>query len=150
MALVSCPECGKDVSTHAEACPNCGCPKDLILTSIKTITETRKSTDSRSTDSKSSDERTGLDMLMELEEELEEKIKGSIKKVKNMQKNLEDLREMERLQFRRLSYYYFSRGLIDCFFLCPDFIADQRLYMEVCLRIICLFIIAVRGIRKWV
>ena len=134
MALVSCPECGKDVSTHAEACPNCGCPKDLILTSIKTITETRKSTDSRSTDSKSSDERTGLDMLMELEEELEEKIKGSIKKVKNMQKNLEDLREMERLQFRRLSYYCFSRVLIDrFFFLYPDFLADQNLYMEVCL-----------------
>lgn len=141
MALVSCPECGKDVSTHAEACPNCGCPKDLILTSIKTATETTKSTDS-----KSSDETTGLDMLMELEE----KIKGPIKEVKKMLKNLEDLREMARLQFRRLSFYCFSRRLIDCFSLCPDFLADQRFYMEVCLCFICLFIIAVQGIRKWV
>jgi hypothetical protein len=26
MALVKCPECGKDVSTNAAACPHCGCP----------------------------------------------------------------------------------------------------------------------------
>lgn len=26
MALIKCPECGKDVSTSAEACPNCGYP----------------------------------------------------------------------------------------------------------------------------
>ena len=26
MALVKCPDCGRDVSTRAEACPNCGCP----------------------------------------------------------------------------------------------------------------------------
>lgn len=44
MALVSCPECGKEVSTHAEACPNCGCPKDVILKSIKKRTETKEYT----------------------------------------------------------------------------------------------------------
>ena len=26
MALIKCPECGKDVSTSAEACPHCGFP----------------------------------------------------------------------------------------------------------------------------
>ena len=26
MAIVSCPECGKQVSDRASACPNCGCP----------------------------------------------------------------------------------------------------------------------------
>lgn len=26
MALIKCPECGKEVSTEAEACPNCGYP----------------------------------------------------------------------------------------------------------------------------
>jgi hypothetical protein len=26
MALIKCPECGKDVSTRAAACPNCGYP----------------------------------------------------------------------------------------------------------------------------
>ncbi|MCX6922833.1 MAG: hypothetical protein NT154_06415 [Verrucomicrobia bacterium] len=26
MALTKCPECGKDVSTRAAACPHCGCP----------------------------------------------------------------------------------------------------------------------------
>ena len=26
MALIKCPECGKDVSDRAESCPNCGCP----------------------------------------------------------------------------------------------------------------------------
>jgi hypothetical protein len=26
MALISCPECGKQVSDRAPACPNCGCP----------------------------------------------------------------------------------------------------------------------------
>ena len=26
MALIQCPECGHNVSTMANACPNCGCP----------------------------------------------------------------------------------------------------------------------------
>lgn len=26
MAMIQCPECGKDVSDMAAACPNCGCP----------------------------------------------------------------------------------------------------------------------------
>ncbi len=26
MALINCPECGKEISDKANACPNCGCP----------------------------------------------------------------------------------------------------------------------------
>lgn len=26
MALIKCPECGKEVSSLAKSCPNCGCP----------------------------------------------------------------------------------------------------------------------------
>ena len=26
MALIKCPECGKEVSSKAKVCPNCGCP----------------------------------------------------------------------------------------------------------------------------
>ncbi len=26
MALILCPDCGKQISAHAPACPNCGCP----------------------------------------------------------------------------------------------------------------------------
>ena len=26
MALINCPECGKEMSDSAAACPNCGCP----------------------------------------------------------------------------------------------------------------------------
>lgn len=26
MALIKCPECGKEISDKATACPNCGCP----------------------------------------------------------------------------------------------------------------------------
>lgn len=28
MALITCPECGKEISDKAAACPNCGCPAD--------------------------------------------------------------------------------------------------------------------------
>jgi antitoxin component YwqK of YwqJK toxin-antitoxin module len=28
MPLVECVDCGKQISTHAPACPNCGCPKE--------------------------------------------------------------------------------------------------------------------------
>lgn len=31
MALIKCPECGKDVSSTAKACPNCGAPIDTAI-----------------------------------------------------------------------------------------------------------------------
>ena len=33
MALIKCPECGKEFSDKASACPNCGCPTSEINTS---------------------------------------------------------------------------------------------------------------------
>ena len=30
MPLIKCPECGKMISEYANACPNCGCPKDAF------------------------------------------------------------------------------------------------------------------------
>lgn len=35
MALVKCPDCGKQVSSSASACPNCGCPIANRATTIK-------------------------------------------------------------------------------------------------------------------
>lgn len=31
MSLIKCPECGKEFSDMASACPNCGCPTDKIV-----------------------------------------------------------------------------------------------------------------------
>ena len=31
MALLTCPECGKEFSDKASACPNCGCPTEYAL-----------------------------------------------------------------------------------------------------------------------
>ncbi len=33
MALIKCPECGKEISDKAAACPNCGCPLSEMVTS---------------------------------------------------------------------------------------------------------------------
>lgn len=35
MALIKCPECEKEISDKANACPNCGCPSDIIEEKIK-------------------------------------------------------------------------------------------------------------------
>ena len=35
MALITCSECGKEFSEHAECCPNCGCPVDVIREQIE-------------------------------------------------------------------------------------------------------------------
>lgn len=32
MSLLTCSECGQQVSEYAEQCPNCGCPVDVIKT----------------------------------------------------------------------------------------------------------------------
>lgn len=31
MALIKCPECGRDVSQFANTCPHCGCPAPISL-----------------------------------------------------------------------------------------------------------------------
>lgn len=35
MALIKCPECGKEISDSAITCPNCGCPAEIIKEKIK-------------------------------------------------------------------------------------------------------------------
>lgn len=35
MALINCPECGKEISNQASNCPNCGCPIASASTGIK-------------------------------------------------------------------------------------------------------------------
>lgn len=31
MALINCPECGKEISDKAELCPNCGCTLKIVI-----------------------------------------------------------------------------------------------------------------------
>jgi hypothetical protein len=35
MALIKCPDCGKQVSSSASSCPNCGCPIANRPTNVK-------------------------------------------------------------------------------------------------------------------
>ena len=48
MALIKCPECGKQVSDKASSCPNCGCPvsssnnKTATGVKIRCLTDDRK------------------------------------------------------------------------------------------------------------
>lgn len=39
MALINCPECGKEISDKAPACPNCGCPLSVSQSSQQQDTE---------------------------------------------------------------------------------------------------------------
>ena len=34
MALIKCPECGKDISDKADKCINCGCPVSEMVHSV--------------------------------------------------------------------------------------------------------------------
>ena len=34
MALINCPECGKEVSDKAKVCPNCGCPSEEWISAL--------------------------------------------------------------------------------------------------------------------
>lgn len=47
MALIKCPECGKEISDKAEACPNCGCPIEKME---KTLIENDEDRTSESKD----------------------------------------------------------------------------------------------------
>lgn len=39
MSLIKCPECGKDMSDKAAACPSCGCPIDTVIAERQRIKE---------------------------------------------------------------------------------------------------------------
>lgn len=41
MALIKCPECGKEISDKAKACPNCGAPISVIAGKTVPVTFTR-------------------------------------------------------------------------------------------------------------
>jgi len=46
MALIKCPECEKQISDKAEACPHCGCPKQYFTVSInENVIAEEKNTD---------------------------------------------------------------------------------------------------------
>lgn len=47
MALIKCPECGKEISDKAESCPNCGCPIEKME---KTLIENDENGTSESQD----------------------------------------------------------------------------------------------------
>jgi len=36
MSLIKCPECSKEISEYAPACPNCGCPKEYFIKKTET------------------------------------------------------------------------------------------------------------------
>ena len=38
MALINCPECNKQISDKASACPDCGCPMTPPISSVQTQT----------------------------------------------------------------------------------------------------------------
>lgn len=46
MALIKCPECGREISDKAEACPGCACPMsaepDYVGGRVQTIEKTSK------------------------------------------------------------------------------------------------------------
>jgi uncharacterized membrane protein YvbJ len=42
MALIKCPECGKEISDKAEQCPKCACPIDSQQGKVETIELTGK------------------------------------------------------------------------------------------------------------
>ena len=62
MALIKCPECGKQISSKASSCPNCGCPI--------TVTDKRRAED------------ISAEILPEEKEILEEASKKNIKAAK--------------------------------------------------------------------
>lgn len=42
MALISCPECSREISDKAAACPHCGCPRQFLLPETVCCLDCRK------------------------------------------------------------------------------------------------------------
>ena len=45
MALIKCPECGKEYSEKAATCPNCGAPNDLLNGSQQNLNDQLQTSD---------------------------------------------------------------------------------------------------------
>lgn len=52
MALIKCPECGKEISDRAEKCPNCGCPIEEQKNEVDSKTVSINNVDSKQEKSK--------------------------------------------------------------------------------------------------
>lgn len=101
MALVNCPECGKEVSTHAEACPNCGCPKDVILESVEKTKEKLKPVETTKetkelTEEEQAKRKANLDKLEELSEAYEQALIDIDNTLKCIEKHKESERKNKR------------------------------------------------------
>lgn len=105
MALVNCPECGKEVSTHAEACPNCGCPKDVILESVEKRTEKLKPVEEL-TEEEQAKRKANLDKLEELSEAYEQ----ALTKIDNTLKIIERQEEESGRKNKRESWTWMDSG----------------------------------------
>ena len=45
MALIKCPECGKEISDRASTCPNCGCPVKADVSNVDNSAKNTNNTD---------------------------------------------------------------------------------------------------------
>ncbi len=104
MALVSCPDCGKEVSTHAEACPNCGCPKDVILESVEKTKKKLKPVEEL-TEEERAKRKAYLDEL----EELDKQSKEALVNIDNMLKCIEEHKKSERKN-KQKSWTFMNSG----------------------------------------
>ena len=49
MALINCPECGKEISDRVKACPNCGFPLQEETNEVKQVEITNVKIDKKKT-----------------------------------------------------------------------------------------------------
>lgn len=73
MAIIKCPECGKDISDRAENCPNCGCPMEEIKRSIGEI-EAEKAAKQKEKE----EERRAKELAAEIKKRKQEEARKSV------------------------------------------------------------------------
>ena len=60
MALIKCPECGKEISDKAGACPNCGCP----ISSLEGLAELSKQKEEEMKQTQSENRKTTIGIII--------------------------------------------------------------------------------------
>ena len=88
MALIVCPECGKEFSDSAKACPNCACPIDVVLEEIE---KNKKEQEQREKDQKQEE----IALAKKLEEEQQE-LEDAITALKEKRKKITELKLMNK------------------------------------------------------